>query len=229
MPRRPEIIAHRGTPREHPENSLPGFERALALGVDGIELDVQLTADGVPVIHHDPELHGGDLDGRTIAELSHAELRRHRLAPEVGVPTLRETLESVAGRSTLYVEVKASAAAGPVAELLAPLGAAAPVHSFDHRVPLAVAGHAPGLRGGILLVSYLVDPVAALRAARSRDLWQHWTMIDAPLIDAVHAAGGRVIAWTVNDPAAAVALACLGVDGICSDVPSLVGAALAGS
>jgi glycerophosphoryl diester phosphodiesterase len=226
MPRRPEIIAHRGTPREHPENSLPGFARAVELGVDGIELDVQLTADGVPVVHHDPDLHGGPLDGAPIASLTAAELAAHRLAPHVGVPTLRQTLDAVGGRATLYVEVKAAAAVDAVVALIAPLGEGAPVHGFDHRVARQVAARAPGTPVGILLVSYLVDTSAALEAARARDLWQHWSMIDRALVEATHARGGRVIAWTVNDAGTARALADLGVDGVCSDVPQLIAEAL---
>src|SRR5438045_8084269 len=111
--RRVEIIAHRGLPRAHPENSLPGFAAALALGVDGIELDVQLTADGVPVVHHDPQpgrpaVDGAPLSGRSIDSLTHAELAAHELSPGVGVPTLDEVLALVDGRATLYVEVKAA-------------------------------------------------------------------------------------------------------------------------
>jgi glycerophosphoryl diester phosphodiesterase len=52
-------------------------------------------------------------------------------------------------------------------------------------------------------------------------------MVDADLVGSVHAAGGRVIVWTVNDPAEAVALAAMGVDGLCSDVPAVVAGALA--
>ncbi|MDF1503527.1 glycerophosphodiester phosphodiesterase [Roseisolibacter sp. H3M3-2] len=227
MPR-PEIIAHRGTPRVHPENSLAGFAHALALGVDGIELDVHLTRDGVPVVHHDPGLGGaGPLAGRSIVDLTLDELRAHELAPGVGVPTLAETCALADGRATLYVEVKARDAESAVADVLGERGAAAPVHSFDHRVPRAVRRRAPATPAGVLSVSYLVDNVAALRAADARDLWQHWSMIDAPLVEAVHAAGGRVIAWTVNDPMHAVALARLGVDGICSDVPDVMAGALA--
>jgi glycerophosphoryl diester phosphodiesterase len=51
-------------------------------------------------------------------------------------------------------------------------------------------------------------------------------MVDEVLADAVHAAGGRVIAWTVNDPAVAVALAAAGVDGVCTDVPATIAEAL---
>jgi glycerophosphoryl diester phosphodiesterase len=227
MPR-PEIIAHRGTPRDHPENSLPGFGRALALGVDGIELDVHLTGDRVPVVHHDPDLAPGPgpLAGRSIAGLTMDELRAHELAPGVPVPTLDEVRALAEGRATLYVEVKARDAGHVVADVLAGGGHRTPVHSFDHRLARGVRLRAPGIPVGILSVSYLVDTVAAMRAAEARDLWQHWTMIDAPLVDAVHAAGGRVIAWTVNDPTVARTLTALGVDGLCSDIPDVVAQAI---
>ena len=227
---RPELIAHRGTPREHPENSLPGFVRALAFGVDGIELDVHTTGDGVPVVHHDAVLGrpgaGGPLDGHAIAAVTHAQLAGHELAPGVRVPTLAEVLTVVAGRATVYVEIKGASAEASVAAVVAAYGAAAPVHSFDHRAPARVRALSPATPGGILLDGYLVDPVHALRAAGARDCWPGRRWVDRSLVDAVHAAGGRVIVWTVNDPDEARALAGLGVDGICTDVPDVVGAAL---
>ncbi len=225
-PAAPEIIAHRGTPREHPENSLPGFARALALGADALELDVHLTADGVPVVHHDPVLGPGALAGRPLAALTRDELRAHELAPGVPVPTLADVRALAAGRATLYVEVKAVDAEREVVAAIAALGAAAPVHSFDHRVSRRVRALAPDTPVGVLSASYLLDPVGALRAAGARDYWQHWSMVDAPLVAAVHGAGGRVISWTVNDPDAARALAALGVDGLCTDIPGEVRAAL---
>lgn len=56
MPVATLVIAHRGASAEKPENSIAAFRRALALKVDGIELDVQVTADGVPVVFHDAHL-----------------------------------------------------------------------------------------------------------------------------------------------------------------------------
>ena len=227
MPR-PEIIAHRGTPRVHPENSMPGFAHALELGVAGVELDVHVTADGVPVVHHDDVLHpnGSPFGGRRIAELRLEEVREHELAPDVRVPLLSEVCALLDGGATVYVEIKARHAEEPVVELVGALAARAPVHSFDHRVSRTVRALAPDTPVGVLSVSYLVDTPAALRAAGARDLWQHWSMIDADLVRTVHDAGGRVIAWTVNDPEHAVALARLGVDGLCTDVPDTLAAAL---
>lgn len=224
----PEIIAHRGTPREHVENTLAGFAHALAGGADALELDVHLTADGVPVVYHDAEFGpaAGRHAGMAIVSLPHEDVRAIVLAPGVAVPMLAEVLDLARGRATVYVEVKAADAERQVAAAVTPFGAAAPVHSFDHRIALRVRELSAATPVGILSTSYLIDSVAALHAAHARDLWQHWTMIDAALVEAVHAAGGRVIAWTVNDAALAARLAALGVDGLCTDLPREMRAAL---
>lgn len=230
---RPEIIAHRGTPRVHPENSLPGFEQALIAGADAIELDVHLTADDVVVVHHDRYLHAPPA-GRAskplyIADLTVAELSAYPLASNVPIPTLANVLTRVGAQATVYVEVKASEAAPSVLRCIAAAATPCAVHSFDHRVALTVAqagdGHTPAdlrARGfvpaGILSASYLIDPVAALQAARARDYWQQWEMIDDALVRRIHDAGGRVIAWTVNEASDARRLVAMGVDGICTDV-----------
>jgi glycerophosphoryl diester phosphodiesterase len=91
------------------------------------------------------------------------------------------------------------------------------VHAFDHRIPAAVGALVPGLARGILQSSYLVDSRHALAAAGAADLWQHWPLIDGHLVLAAHAAGARVVAWTVNAPADAIRLASLGVGAICTD------------
>lgn len=211
-----EIIAHRGTPREHRENTIPAFGRAVELEVDGIELDVHATRDGVVVVHHDPAPPGAP----PIATVTAAELARLPAAPGVAIPTLEEVVALVAGRATLYVEIKGAGVAPLVIEVLRQAHCTrCAVHSFDHRTVREVGELEPGLRTGILLSSYLADPIAAMRAAGAADLWQRWDQVDAPLVERVHAAGGRVIAWTVNDSGAARELARIGVDGLCSDVP----------
>ena len=66
----PEIEGHRGARGLLPENTLPAFKRAIALGIDGLEFDIGLTRGGIPVVHHDPALnpeHTRDADGRWLA------------------------------------------------------------------------------------------------------------------------------------------------------------------
>jgi glycerophosphoryl diester phosphodiesterase len=201
------IIAHRGANREAPENTLAAFSRALEIGVQGIELDVQMTLDGVPVVRHDPTLP----DGRRIAQTDSRDLE--------DIPPLVDVLSLVDGRCHVYVEIKAPAAVDRVCALLYGHTEWCSVHSFDHRVALRAAKLASSLGTGILLVSYLVDVESAMMAATARDVWQQADLIDPQLVIRVHRAGGRVIAWTVNEPGRALSLMELGVDGICTDTP----------
>jgi glycerophosphoryl diester phosphodiesterase len=209
MTARVETIAHRGANREAPENTLAAFEKALAAGVDGIELDVQFSQDGIPLVHHDPVV-----AGRAISSLAAAEIQAVK-----PVPTLADVLELVDRRCRLYVEIKAPAATETVVRQLGPHSDWCAIHSFDHRSVALAAATNPQIPGGILLVSYLVDVVAAMDAASARDVWQHADYVDRALVESIHQAGGRVIAWTVNDPERARELIDLGVDAVCTDVP----------
>lgn len=231
----PEIIAHRGTPRAHRENTLEGFLAALDEDADGIELDVHATADGLVVVHHDPVLgpgvEPGALAGRALRELSAAELRAARMpgprgAARYAVPSLAEVLGAVGRGATVYVEVKGAGIDDAVREVVAASTARCAIHAFDHRIArrTSQAGRIPA---GILVDSYLLDPVHALRGAAARDYWCAWPFIDAALVDAIHGAGGRVVAWTVNDGVVARSLAAMGVDALCTDVPGALRAMLA--
>lgn len=196
-----DIIAHRGAPRQFPENTIPGFRQALAWGADAIELDVRLTRDRVVIVHHDPG----------VPRLN--TLMADDLPPTI--PTLAAVLAAVDGRATVYVEIKEPGIEDLVLADIDRSPTPCAVHSFDHRVAVRVGHRAPT---GVLLCSYLIDPVAVLRATGARDWWQEWPLIDQPLVDRIHDAGARLIAWTVNDPATARSLRDMGVDGICTDV-----------
>ena len=117
----PLIIGHRGASAVAPENTMAAFRRALAVGADGIEFDVRLTRDGVPVVIHDTTLRRtGGLRHR-VAELSWAELAKIDVgswfAQKKGLPPgtfSNETVPSLAelftlfqsNNSTLYLEMK---------------------------------------------------------------------------------------------------------------------------
>lgn len=107
------VIAHRGASGRAPENTLASFEQAIAIGVDGIELDVHLTRDGQLVIIHDQNL-ARTTDGQGLVhEHTLAELKALDAGSWFGpafagerIPTLEEVLVRVAGRVPLQVEIK---------------------------------------------------------------------------------------------------------------------------
>jgi glycerophosphoryl diester phosphodiesterase len=180
------------------------------------------------VVYHDAVLPGL---GR-IAELELEEVRRHHLPNGERVPLLGEVLEIV-GEREVWVEVKSLApehdegllallAAGPAPTRYA-------VHGFDHRIVRRLRERAPALRTGVLLASYLLDTVAEMRAAGADTVWQEWQLIDLALLDAVHGAGGYVVAWTVDAPRDLARLARLGVDGLCGNYPDRLRVAASGN
>jgi len=197
------------------ENTLPSIARALELGAAGVELDVHCSSDGVVVVHHDAELMVGDRRV-PIAGTGWKELEQAALSVGFSMPRLEEVLILVDGRVTVHVEVKAS---GIEDRLLAVLSGwpDTPVHSFDHRIIQTIRLREPSRPVGVLLSSYLVDTVGAVRAADANTLWMHWSMIDRELVDDAHSRDIEIVAWTVNDTEVALMLARYGVDALCTD------------
>jgi glycerophosphoryl diester phosphodiesterase len=236
-----EIIGHRGSPREHRENTIASFRRAFADGADAVELDVHATRDGVIVVHHDAATNSRPGDSGTVAVIAESMLDAiQSIAVGSGgtggterIPTLEALLETVPRDSTVYVEVKAPRIEAEVVAVIRASGRACAVHSFDHRVARRVHDIAPEIPVGVLQTSYPVDPLRAIYDAGARDLWQQWELIDEALVRLVHGDARRIIAWTVNSPDVARRLLDWGVDGICSDVPgtmrALVGDLAGGS
>jgi glycerophosphoryl diester phosphodiesterase len=223
---RPHVIAHRGASGYEYENSRAAFRRALMLDADGVELDVHATRDGTIVVHHDAELPGVG----PIAQLTTDEARQVRIRNGETLPLLQEVLELV-GDHDVWIEVK-SLAGNHDDALLAVLDAGpAPhryaVHSFDHRIVRRLGEARATLPRGILLSAYLNDTVAALRAVGATTLWQEWQLVDSALVKAVHAAGCRIHAWTVNEVGDLEQLVRLGVDGLCGNYPDRIRVALA--
>lgn len=217
----PAIIAHRGASREAPENTLAAFARALALGADGIELDVHKTVDGSVVVHHDPVPKPGEGSAagtvRPLALSTLAEIRQLRVDGREPIPTLLEVLDFVRGRMTVYCELKGEGVVELAAPILARYSGPCAMHSFDHRATRRAADLAPHVPRGVLVVNRLVDSSHALRAAKATALWPETEFIDADLVAEVHAMRGTVIAWTADDPAEIRRLTALGVDGLCSN------------
>jgi glycerophosphoryl diester phosphodiesterase len=214
-----ERIAHRGAKREYPENSLPAFLRAFERHADAIELDVHATSDSVVVVHHDPDLRPNPhTPKRRIAEMTWEELERVELATGVGIPRLSDVLALTPAEKTVYVEIKGSGIEAAVVSTIANGSARCAVHSFDHAAIARCREIAPDLPRGILYDQAPPDAmVRQLELVGARDLWPRWNLIDAELVARVHAAGARVIAWTVNSRADAQSLVGLGVDGLCTD------------
>ncbi len=205
---RPLLLGHRGTTINARENTFEAFDRALADGCDGIEFDVRVTRDSRAIICHDPSYAHYEIAESTLDSLQ---------AVGASPPMLSDVLRIYGQRCFLYVELKA---AGAERELLSILRDDPPVHGYvvasfhpeiltplhdlDCEVPL---GFICGTRRHLKYWSQL--PVQYVMLKESLATPAH--------ISALHSAGKRVFAWTVNKEKHMRSLARLGVDGILSD------------
>jgi len=185
-----------------------------------VELDLRASIDGKFAVIHDAVLP----DGSEVAATTFSTLRARAAESGVDIPTLGEALTVLAGLE-VWIEVKALPAA--LDRALVDLVSAHPAcrvgfHAFDHRIVARLHRLSPAVRVGVLSASYPIDPVGPVLAAGASALWQEATLIDRELIERCHAAGIEVIAWTVNDAAAARTLAGLGADALCGDRPEVL-------
>ncbi len=230
----PLIAAHRGDSERHPENTLPAFAAAVAVGADLVECDVHLTRDGRLAVIHDERLErttngSGPVAAHTLAELRQLDAGGWRGVAHRGarIPTLAEVLELARGRCAVAVEIKArpTAAADPVrAVVLALRGAGMEAESlvlaFDHRVTLAVRATGTAAATGVVMVGRPVDPVGVVRAGGGDGLVTEIGSIDRELARALHAAGAFLAVATVNDAAELAAAAAAEVDLVITDRPA---------
>jgi glycerophosphoryl diester phosphodiesterase len=240
---RSTIVAHRGASAELPENTLASFDLAVQRGADAVEFDVRLTADGEPVVLHDPDLaRTTDREGPVCA-LTLDEVRRARIGGEHQVPTLIEALALLSGRAAVDIELKnIPGEAGftsedePLVEAtLAALETSAYVgpvllSSFNPSSIAYARRAAPDVPTG-LLTAYDVEADASLAfAAREGHPWvlpfiRMVAGAAAGYPGRVHDAGLRLGTWITDDPEEALALFRAGVDAVATNDPAAVVAA----
>ena len=231
----PRILAHRGlVPRDAPEiapNTLAAFAAAQAVGVEFIETDCHLTADGELVLFHDDTLESVTGDPRRVDAVTAREMAE-QLADRGGLVTLAQALESFP-TVRFNVDVKAAAAAQAAGRVAASAPDRVLLTSFsDTRRRAALAAAAPACpatsagRGTIVRVLIAValrSRRLARRALRGIDALQvperqgPIRVVSPRLIRLAHDAGCEVHVWTVNDVAEMRRLLDLGVDGIVTD------------
>src|SRR5215207_7420008 len=114
-----QIYAHRGASAIHPENTLRAFRHALAIGVDGNELDVHATADGIPVVIHDRAVERTTDGAGYIDEMPLARLATFDAGDGERVPTLADVLSLVGDAAHLDIEIKGAGIERAVLEVLA--------------------------------------------------------------------------------------------------------------
>jgi glycerophosphoryl diester phosphodiesterase len=226
------IIAHRTCPRHAPENSLEGIRKAADLGADGVEIDVQRTLDGVPILMHDKTL------WRTAGLYCPARFLPYRLVRHLRlkgsserVPTLAEALAALPPGLTVAIDIKhASAAAATLAEVrrqcLEDRTLLWSMHASAVRYTAAAAAEIESsllrdVRCASRLRRFLDDAVRL----GARGLSAHWQAITEGFVNEAHRRGLKVYSMSRDVESMAAKLA-LGLDGIITNWPQEARAAL---
>jgi glycerophosphoryl diester phosphodiesterase len=226
---RPLVFAHRGGAGLKPENTLAAFDNGLALGADGIELDVRFARDGVVVVHHD-RTHDrtttltGPVSARTAGELR-----------AVSVPALAEVLARY--RDTrIIVELKLNhpdLAAAVVSDIQqADAVERVCLGSFGRRALRAVRALAPAVATSAareevrlaLYRSWWRWPVSrtSYRGYQIPEFAGRTRVVSPRFVADAHRAGLAVQVWTVDDEADARRLLGWGVDALITDRPDII-------
>lgn len=227
---KPLILGHRGASAVAPENTLAAFSRAIDDGADGIEFDVRISRDRVPVVIHDASLKRTGLLNRLVCELTAAELQEVDVGawfladgqtspPYAGekLPTLAQVFDLfTTNNGLLYTEMKCDAKQGAaLAAEVAKLSRASRmsdrivVESFDLSAIAEVKKLDAGIRTAALFEPRLSRPISTVRrlkmvdialAAGADEIALHHTLAGPRLVEKARQAGLEVVVWTVDDP-----------------------------
>ncbi len=228
------ILAHRATMGHAPENSLAGLRAGLALGVDGFEVDVRITADGVPVLLHDEDLSRTTSGSGPLSSHSFASIRSLKGDGGEPIPTLAEALAVVGGRAALMIELKAGAEQDPAALVDAVMEE---VGDHDAATRVWLWSFDPGLltvaaqRSLAVPVAHLcrepdTDVLTRVNALGLAGVALHGSAAREDLVARLRSEGLATFVWTVNEPAHLSRMARLDLSGIVTDYPERARTAL---
>lgn len=241
---RPLAIAHRGGAGLFPENTLYAFERAAALGVDVIEIDVRSTADGTLVVIHDSTVERTTDGGGTVADMTLDQLKQldagYRFSPDGGktfplrqnditIPTLREVFTAFPAMR-FNIEPKQSAAS-----IVKPLCRIVREHKMTDKVVVGsftqaiiddfrrecpeVATSASTTEVGKFLALYKAGLSKSFSPAMKALQIPEFASVGKEFVASAHERNLQVHIWTVNETADMKRLLDMGVDGIMTDYP----------
>lgn len=225
----PKVIGHRGAMAYAPENTLESFREASRRGAPWVEIDVKLTADGVPIVMHDSSLKRTTGVDRLVAETKRDEL-------PVTVPTFERAIACFEELGLgCNIEIKpcegreAETARVAVATLRRCWPQSLPpplLSSFKDESLLAARKAAPQFARALLLDQVLDDWRSRCQAVDAVGVNTNGKKLTAPRAVEIKAAGYTLSVYTINDGAVARALVGMGVDCIISDAPDVILAAL---
>lgn len=218
-----EVVGHRGAALLVPENTLPSFEKAIALGCDATETDVRLTADGYLILCHDETVDRTTNGSGKVSELTFEQLRALDAGDGAQMPLLSELLPVIKDRILLLCELKGEGTPEPAVATVRAAGLTDQVVFTSFEIDRIAAVRALGdelrIAGIFSKPNYEILPRLVSLRAEAADV--HWKNLTPEFVQAAHEHGLTCRGWnpdTVEDIQATLAL---GVDSVSSNRPDL--------
>lgn len=237
MKNKPLLIAHRGNSHEYPENTLAAFDRALGEGITGIETDIQMSKDGIPVLFHDKDLSRIAGIKKKVGELTLEELKGldfgtwfHPSFAGERILALDEFLRRYGESATLLLEIKARLGEAPErSRLLAEktLGAVVQrklvervfIISFNQEILETILEKKSGVRTGLIMEEGMTSLSPFCGRKDLSALCICIKILSESFARAAHGAGKQLFTYPCDAPEEVNTAMSLGVDGIISNRP----------
>ncbi len=209
-------IGHRGAKGHAAENTLVSFQKAIDLGVDMIELDIQLSLDKIPMVIHDDTVNRTTSKTGLVTDYSAKELQK------LGIPTLAAVFELVHNQCEINIEIKEFLATKSVLDLMAKHTFDKNkilISSFDWNALQEVRFHDDDIRIGVLTETDLDLALAFAKFIKAHSIHPYYHLLTAENVQKIKEKHFKVFPWTINEPEDITFVKSLNVDGIITDFP----------
>ncbi|MBL0013870.1 MAG: glycerophosphodiester phosphodiesterase [Flavobacterium sp.] len=219
-------IGHRGAKGHAPENTLISFQKAIELGVDGIELDVHLTSDNHVVVIHDESVDRTTSGTGLVNSLTLDALKSLRIDNLYEIPMLQEVLNFIDKKIFVNIELKGKNTAKPVADLIERYVLEKNwtynhflVSSFDWNALQEVRSLSPNIAIGVLTETDLKLAIDFAKFTNAKSVHPYFQLLTMENVKQMHQDGFQVFPWTVNAQEDIHKIKSMKVNGIISDFP----------
>jgi glycerophosphoryl diester phosphodiesterase len=216
-------IGHRGASGYEPESSLLSFGKAIDLSVDGIELDVHLSSEGVIMVIHDETIDRTTNGKGFVNQFTSSQLI------ELGIPTLIEVLDLVNCNCFINIELKGIGTAKPAVDLISHYISEKNwnyddflVSSFDWKMLEETRLLNPKIRIGILTEASIEDALAFAKKIKAFSIHPNYRLLTKENVALMQENGFEVFTWTVNSFEDIQKIKSFKVNGIISDFPDRI-------
>lgn len=218
------VIGHRGAMGYEPENTLRSFQKAIALGVDVIELDVHLSKDNELIVIHDENVDRTTNGKGYVKDSTMIELKRLVVDKNEKVPTLQEVFDLVKKKAIIDIEIKAENCEKPLVDVIKKnkMIDKIIISSFNIKFLKNIKKINRKIKTGLLYYGEIKDQIENAKKIGCKLFLPNYKFVDGEIVKKTHKAGMKIMVWNLEDKDDIKNMIGFGVDGIASNKPDII-------